>query len=129
MASGRTCFAPSRATHSSISSVPDALAADTDLKRDTGKTEDGLCDRIQLRGVNVLLVFWGELTSAKTAPYLIALSTTLSVGASIIGECSVNNPSSSSSNKSRDFTYADIISLMRWTINCKETNGSTRREM
>ncbi len=56
MASGRICFAPSRATHSSVSPVPDTLAAGTDLKRDTGKTEDSLCDRVQLGGVNVSLV-------------------------------------------------------------------------
>ena len=57
-----------------------------------------------------------ELTSAKTAPYLIALSTTLSVAAPIIGEYSFNNSLSSSSNEFRDFAYADIISWMRWTI-------------
>ena len=56
------------------------------------------------------------LTSAKTALYLIALSTTLSVIAPIIGECSFNNSSSSLSNKSRDFAYANITSWMQWTI-------------
>ena len=53
MASDRICFAPSRATHSSVSPVPDTLAADTDLKRNTGKPEDSLRDRVQLGGVNV----------------------------------------------------------------------------
>ena len=65
----------------------------------------------------------GKLTSAKTAPYLIALSTTLSVGASIIVECSFSNPSSSSSNESRDFAYAEIIRWMRWTIAMRRTVG------
>ena len=31
-------------------------AESTNLKRDTGNTEDRLCDRVQLKGVNVLLV-------------------------------------------------------------------------
>ena len=53
---------------------------------------------------------FGELTSAKTVPYLIALSTTLSVDASIIGECCFSNPSSSLSNECRDSAYTHNIS-------------------
>ena len=56
---------------------------------------------------------WWVLTSAKTAPYLMALSTTLSVDASITGECPFNNSSSSLSNECRDSAYADIIDQMR----------------
>ena len=96
MASGRIYFVPSRAKQSCFSSVPDTPAADTNLKRDSGKTEDNLCDRIQLEDVNLSLVgIWGNLTSAKAAPYLIALSTILSVNVSIIVECPFNNISSS----------------------------------
>ena len=51
----------------------------------------------------------GELTAAKTAPYLTTLSTTLSVGSSIIGEYVFNNPSSSLSDERRDSAYASII--------------------
>ena len=40
----------------SVSSVPDAAAASTNLKRDAGKTEYSLCDRVQLEGVNLSLV-------------------------------------------------------------------------
>jgi len=65
----------------------------------------------------------GELTSAKTAPNLIALSTTLSVDASIIGECSFSNSSSSPSNECRDSVYVDIISRMRWTVVKRRTVG------
>src|SRR5258706_4565334 len=69
----------------------------------------------------------GGLTSAKTAPYLIALSTTLSVGASIIGEHSFNNPSSSLSNKCRVSAYADIINRMRLTVAKRQTVGLAER--
>jgi len=56
MASGRFCFVPSRATQSNVISVSDAPVASTNLERDTGNTEDSLGDRIQLKGVNILLV-------------------------------------------------------------------------
>jgi len=56
MASGRICFVPSRAKQASVSSVPDTPAAGTNLKRDADKTEDSLCDRIQLEDVNPSLV-------------------------------------------------------------------------
>ena len=56
MASGHICFVPSRAKQSSVSSVLDTLAASIDLKRNAGKAEDRLCDRIQLEGVNLWLV-------------------------------------------------------------------------
>ena len=51
MASGRIYFVPSRAKQARVSSVPDIPAAGTHLKRDTGKTEDSFCDRVQLGGV------------------------------------------------------------------------------
>ena len=54
--SGHICFAPSRAKISSISSVPNTLAMGTDLKRDISKHEDSLCNRVQLGGVDLLLV-------------------------------------------------------------------------
>ena len=53
---GRIYFVPSRAIQSSVSAVTGTLAAGMNLKRDTGKTEDSLCDRIELEGVNVSLV-------------------------------------------------------------------------
>ena len=34
----------------------DTQVESTNLKRDTGNTEDRLCDRVQLKGVNLLLV-------------------------------------------------------------------------
>ena len=45
--------------------------ASTNLKRDLGNTEDSLCNRVQLSGVNFLFVPWeiGRPTSAKTEPY------------------------------------------------------------
>ena len=48
-------------------------------------------------------------TSAKTAPYLIALSTDFSIDPLIIGVYSLSNPSSSCSNERRAPAYADII--------------------
>ena len=39
-----------------LSSVLDTLAVSTDLKRDAGKAEDRLCDRIQLESVNLWLI-------------------------------------------------------------------------
>jgi hypothetical protein len=53
MATGRICFVPSRAKQAFVNSVPDTPAAGTNLKRDAGKTEDSLCDRIQLEDVNL----------------------------------------------------------------------------
>jgi len=63
----------------------------------------------------------GELTSAKTAPYLINLSTTLSVGASIIGEYFSNNPSSSLSDNRRDSAYTTVVSRLRWGVVKRQT--------
>ena len=54
--SGHICFAPSRPGYSSVSSVPDALMTSMYFERDTGKTKDNLCNRIQLEGVNIPLV-------------------------------------------------------------------------
>ena len=70
-ASGRTCFVPSTAKPSSVTSLSDMLVASTNLKRDPGNTEDSLCNWVQLIDVNLLLVLCGvgRQTSAKTAPY------------------------------------------------------------
>ena len=56
MASGRIYFVPSRAKQASVSSVLDMPAESTNLKRDSGKTEDSLRDRIQLGGIGLSLV-------------------------------------------------------------------------
>src|SRR5258706_10668962 len=68
MASGRICFAPSRAKQSSVSPVLDTPAADTNLKCDTSKTEDSLCNRIQLEGVNLPLVAIWENSPLRRQP-------------------------------------------------------------
>ncbi len=52
----------------------------------------------------------GRLTSAKTAPYLMALSTVVSIDPLISGEYPSSNPSSSWSNERRASTYAKSIS-------------------
>ena len=53
MAFGRIYFVPLRAKQANVSSVPITPAASTNLERDAGKTEDGLCDRIQLEDVSL----------------------------------------------------------------------------
>ena len=50
----------------------------------------------------------GQPTSAKTVPYLIALSTDFSINPLIIGVYSFNNPSSSWSDERRASAYGDI---------------------
>jgi len=55
-APGRTCFVPSRAKQSRVTSVPDIRVASTNLKRDAGDTEYSLCNWIQLKRVNILFV-------------------------------------------------------------------------
>ena len=100
-----------------FTSGSDTSVARTNLKCDTGKTEDSLCDWVQLVGVNPLWFPYGranigERTSAKTAPYFIALSTTLSVDASIVGEYFSNNSSSSLSDERRDSAYAKSVSWL-----------------
>ncbi|SRR5258706_8100297 len=57
-----------------------------------------------------------ELTSAKTAPYLIALSTDFSVDPLISGVYSVSNPSSSWSDERRASAYGDISSWHGWAV-------------
>jgi hypothetical protein len=69
----RICFVPSRAEQSNVSSVPDTLTVSANLKRDTGKTEDSLCDRIQLEGVNVLLVPFGRTNLCEDSPVFDSL--------------------------------------------------------
>ena len=51
----------------------------------------------------------GQPTSAKTVPYLIALSMDFSVDPLITGVYSFSNPSSSWSDERRASAYADII--------------------
>ena len=53
----------------------------------------------------------GQLTSAKTAPYLIALSTASSVISLIIGAYPSSNPSSSWSEERRASTYAKLLAV------------------
>ena len=86
MASGRICFVPSRAKRSSINGFSDMAVASTNLKRDAGNTEESFCEWIQLKDVNVASFHMVVLTSAYTAPYLIALSSTLSVDPLMSGE-------------------------------------------
>ena len=61
----------------------------------------------------------GQLTSAKTAPYLIALSTDFSIDPLITGEYSFSNPSSSWSDERRASAYADNIRLQGWAVGAK----------
>ena len=68
MESGRTYFVPSRAKRSNVTSASDASVASTHLKRDTGNTEDGLRDWVQLKGVSVLLVSIWENSLLRTQP-------------------------------------------------------------
>ena len=85
------------------------LVASTNLKCDLGNTEDSLCNWVQLSGVNFFLVLKvGHPTSAKTAPYLIALSMDFSVDLLINGVYSFSNPSSSWSDERRASAYVDI---------------------
>jgi len=42
--------------HQALSLLPDTPVTNTNLKRNLGNIEDSHCDRIQLQGVNVLLV-------------------------------------------------------------------------
>src|SRR5258706_9142601 len=58
----------------------------------------------------------GELTSAKTAPYLIALSTDFSINPLINGEYLSSNPSSSWSDERRASAYANITSWRGWAV-------------
>ena len=58
----------------------------------------------------------GRPTSAKTASYLIALSTTFSVDLVMSGEYPSNNPSSSRSDERRASTYVKIIIWRRWVV-------------
>ena len=51
----------------------------------------------------------GQLTSAKTAPYLIVLSTAFSVDPLIIGAYPTSSPSSSWSDERRASTYAKLL--------------------
>ena len=50
----------------------------------------------------------GQLTSAKTAPYLITVSTAFPVDSLIIGEYSSSNPSSFWSDKRRVSAYVKL---------------------
>src|SRR5258706_5355993 len=59
-ASGQTCFVPSRAKPSNVTSAPSGMpAARTHLKCGVGNTDDNLCNWVQLPGVNVFLVLRG----------------------------------------------------------------------
>ena len=56
MAPGCICFVPSGAKNSGVISASDALVVNTNLKYDASHSEDSVCNRAQLNGVNVLLV-------------------------------------------------------------------------
>ena len=58
----------------------------------------------------------GELTSEKTAPYLILLSIALPVGSGIRVEYSFNKPSRLWSDAGRDPGYANGISRLGWEV-------------
>ena len=58
----------------------------------------------------------GQPTSAKTAPYLMALSTDFSIDPLIIGVYSFSKPSSSWSDERRASPYADIIRSRGWAV-------------
>ena len=57
-----------------------------------------------------------ELTSAKTVPYLIALSNDFSVDTLISGRYSFSNPSSSWSDERKASTYATISVWRGWAV-------------
>ena len=59
-ASGHTCFALSIAKLSNVTSASAMPVARTCLKRHAGNTKDSLCNWVQLRGVNVLLILCGR---------------------------------------------------------------------
>jgi hypothetical protein len=74
MASDRIYFVPLKAKRASVSSVPETPVAGTNLKRNSGKTEDSLCDRIQLEGVNLSLgVPFGRTDLCEDSPVLNSL--------------------------------------------------------
>src|SRR5258706_5213394 len=89
----------------------------THLIRDSGNTEDSLCNWVQLTGFNTLLILCGcrttgQLTSAKTAPYLNALSTTFSIDPLIIGAYSSCNTSSSWIVMRWASTYVNLLACV-----------------
>ena len=70
----------------------------------------------------------GEQTSAKTVPNCKTVSTAFSVDAFINGEYTLNNPSSSWSDKRRDCDYADIYQVP-WIRQAQQaTNRSVCRK-
>ena len=72
------------------------------------------------------------LTPAKTAPYLITLSTDFSMDPVISGEYFSSNPSSSWSDERRASAYANVISWREWAVVMVRTvafeENSTSRE-
>jgi hypothetical protein len=58
----------------------------------------------------------GELTSAKAAPYLIAMSTDFSIDSLISGEYVSSNSSRSRSDERSASAYTNNISLRGWTV-------------
>ena len=93
--SGHTCFVLSRAKSPSVTSASEMPVTRPNLKCNHGNTNDSLCNRIQLKCVNVLFRGdMGGLTSARTVPYLIVLSMNFSIDPLISGGYSSSNPSS-----------------------------------
>ena len=58
----------------------------------------------------------GQLTSAKTGPYSIVLSTNVSIDPLISGAYSFSNPSSSWSDERSASPYATILSWQGWAM-------------
>ena len=68
---GHIYFVLSGAEPSIVISTSDTpIMITTDLESDAGKTEDGLCDRIKLKGVNVLLVPKWEDQPLRIRPHI-----------------------------------------------------------
>ena len=63
----------------------------------------------------------GGLTSANTVPYLMALSTILFVGPSIIGEYVSSKLSSSFRDERRSSAYVETVSWDGWGIEKRHT--------
>jgi len=101
--------------------ISGAQVASTNPKSDGSKTEECFCDWIELEPVRDCWPPRGKLTSAKTAPYLRALSTNFSVLAPIIGEYFVNNPWSTLSDERRSSAYTTIVSRPQWGVKKRQT--------
>ena len=120
-------FVPSRAERSSITPTADTLVASTNLKRDTGNTEDSLCDWVQLKGINLLrFSVWRDrplriqrctsYPSPQPSPSIrVAAGSIPSTILRVHGATIIELPPMRSSS-------------VEWDGSCKETDGSVCRE-